>query len=101
MNTTIKMLVKERTIKRDKLIYLLQGIESYERIRRKLHDQKNAVDANMFSIRERLEGITFYIAKSKAEISKLKSELPKTDFFKVDSKSEYKSGLTSRDFAGI
>lgn len=104
--TTLEQVMNQRTINvinRDKVIYLLRALESCDRIRTRVRDErKNSKDQfEVMKLTTRLETITTQVAQIKNEIAKLKSGLPKTDFFKVDSKSEYKSGLTSRDFAGV
>lgn len=104
--TTLEQVMNQRTINvinRDKVIFLLCALESCERIRSRVRDQrKDSKDQfEVIKLTTRLEHITAEVAQIKNEITKLKSGLPKTDFFKVDSKSEFKSGLTSRDFAGV
>ena len=101
--TSIQQLVHQRTIARDKIIYLLRALESCDRIRTRVRDErKNSKDQwEVTKLTTRLETITSHVAQIKNELAKLKSENPKTEFFQVDSRSEYKSGLTERDFAGV
>ena len=94
MNTQIEQLVIQRTIARDKIICLLRSLESYARIRRKLHEEKNQPNADVRKIKSRLESVSALLARTKNDLILIKESVPKTDFFNVNSKSEYKSGLT-------